>query len=50
VLAADGAASGPVRTVRVELASGGRQVTASIDARDESRLLQILEAARTRSA
>jgi len=50
VLAADSAAAGPVRTVRVELASGGRQVTASIDARDESRLLQILEAARTRSA
>ncbi|MDX1251145.1 MAG: phage tail tape measure protein [Gammaproteobacteria bacterium] len=46
VLAAD---SGPSRTVRVELSSGDRKVNASIDARDESRLLQLLDAARTRA-
>ena len=47
VLAADG---GPTRTVRVELAAGDRKVSASIDARDESRLLQLLEVARARAA
>jgi phage-related minor tail protein len=46
VLAAD---AGPIRTVRVELASGNSKVSASIDARDESRLLQLLEVARARS-
>ena len=46
VLAGD---AGPVRTVRVELASGNSKVSASIDARDESRLLQLLEVARARS-
>ena len=46
VLAAD---AGPIRTVRVELASGNSKVSASIDARDESRLLQLLEVARSRS-
>jgi hypothetical protein len=46
VLAAD---AGPMRTVRVELASGNSKVSASIDARDESRLLQLLEVARARS-
>ena len=40
----------PTRTVRVELASGDRRVNATIDAGDESRLLQILEVARTRAA
>lgn len=49
VLAPDGT-PGPARTVRVELAAGGHAVAASIDARDETRLLQILEAARNRSA
>jgi hypothetical protein len=46
VLATD---AGPSRTVRVELSSGDRKVSASIDARDESRLLQLLDAARTRA-
>lgn len=46
VLATD---AGPSRTVRVELSSGDRKVNASIDARDESRLLQLLDAARTRA-
>lgn len=43
---ADGA---PVRTVRVELASGDRKVNAAIDERDESRLLQLLDFARARA-
>ena len=38
-------ASGPVRTVRVELAANGRQVSAQIDERDEGRLLQLLQSA-----
>ena len=46
VLAAD---AGAIRTVRVELASGNSKVNATIDARDESRLLQLLEVARARS-
>jgi len=46
VLATD---AGPSRTVRVELSSGDRKVNASVDARDESRLLQLLDAARTRA-
>ena len=46
VLAGD---AGPMRTVRVELAAGSSKVSASIDARDESRLLQLLEVARARS-
>ena len=45
VLPADGT---PSRTVRVELAAGDRKVTATVDARDESRLLQLLEVARAR--
>ncbi len=40
----------PTRTVRVELAAGDRRVNATIDAGDESRLLQILEVARARAA
>ena len=47
VLSSDGA---PARTVRVELAAGDRKVSASIDARDESRLLSLLEIARARAA
>lgn len=47
VLPSDGA---PARTVRVELAAGDRKVSASIDARDESRLLSLLETARARAA
>jgi tape measure domain-containing protein len=43
------AEAGPTRTVRVELASGERQVSAFIDAREEARLLQLLEAARARA-
>jgi phage-related minor tail protein len=46
VLPADGT---PSRTVRVELAAGERKVTATVDARDESRLLQLLEVARARA-
>lgn len=46
VLPAEG---GPTRTVRVELSSGDRKVNAAIDARDESRLLQLLDAARSRA-
>jgi len=46
VFAAD---AGPMRTVRVELASGSNKVNATIDARDESRLLQLLEVARARA-
>lgn len=46
VLATD---AGPSRTLRVELSSGDRKVNASVDARDESRLLQLLDAARTRA-
>lgn len=42
-------ASAPMRTVRVELAAGGRQVTATVDGRDEARLLQLLDAARART-
>ena len=47
VLAAD---AGPSRTVRVELSSGQQKVNATVDARDESRLLQLLDAARARTA
>jgi hypothetical protein len=47
VLPSDGA---PARIVRVELAAGDRKVSASIDARDESRLLSLLETARARAA
>jgi tape measure domain-containing protein len=47
VLPSDG---GATRTVRVELAAGDRKVDARIDARDETRLLQLLDAARTRTA
>lgn len=42
--------SSPTRTVRVELAAGGRQVSAQIDERDEGRLLQILQSAQMRAA
>jgi len=44
-----GEASAPTRTVRVELAAGGHQVNATIDSRDEARLLQLLGAARART-
>jgi hypothetical protein len=40
----------PARTVRVELASGDRRINAAIDQRDETALLQLLEAARTSAA
>ena len=39
----------PVRTVRVELAAGGRSVSATLDARDETRLLDILKQAKSRT-
>lgn len=39
----------PSRTLRVELASGHQQVTATVDARDEARLLDLLAQAKTRS-
>ena len=41
--------SAPVRTVRVELAAGDRTVHATLDERDESRLLQLLDRARARA-
>ncbi len=40
----------PTRTVRVELSSGQQKVSATVDARDEARLLQLLDAARARTA
>ena len=40
----------PARTVRVELAAGHSEVNATVDARDESRLLQLLATARTRTS
>jgi hypothetical protein len=43
-------ASAPARTVRVELAAGGNKVNATVDGRDEARLLQLLDAARARTA
>ena len=46
-LPADGA---PSRTVRVELAAGAQRVNTTVDARDEARLLQLLDAARARTA
>jgi tape measure domain-containing protein len=39
----------PVRTVRVELAAGNRSVSATVDARDEARLLDILKQAKARA-
>lgn len=39
----------PVRTVRVELAAGTRTVTATMEATDEGRLLEILQQARART-
>ena len=39
----------PVRTVRVELAAGNRSVSATVDARDETRLLDILKQAKARA-
>jgi hypothetical protein len=39
----------PSRTIRVELAAGRQQVTAKVDGRDESRLLELLREARARS-
>ncbi|NDP40550.1 MAG: phage tail tape measure protein [Rhodoferax sp.] len=41
--------SSSTRTVRVELAAGGRQVSAQIDERDEGRLLQLLQSAQMRA-
>nr|WP_295941005.1 tape measure protein [uncultured Acidovorax sp.] len=39
----------PTRTVRVELSSGQQKVNATVVARDEARLLQLLDAARART-
>ncbi|BCL90375.1 tape measure protein [Ralstonia pseudosolanacearum] len=39
----------PARTIRVELASGGRTVAATIDACDEARLLELLKEAQSRA-
>ena len=39
----------PVRTVRVELTAGNRSVSAAVDARDETRLLDILKQAKARA-
>lgn len=43
-------AAPPSRTVRVELAAGDRKVNATVEAHDESRLLQILDNARARAS
>ncbi len=43
------ASAAPHRTIRVELSNGGQQVSASVDARDESRLLDLLKQARSRA-
>jgi phage-related minor tail protein len=40
----------PVRTVRIELAAGNRSVSATVDARDETRLLDILKQAKSRAS
>lgn len=45
--AADAAA--PTRTIRVELASGNRAVAATVDTRDEARLLELLKEAQSRA-
>ncbi|MGY6217828.1 hypothetical protein ACW73L_21925 [Methylolobus aquaticus] len=42
-------AATPARTIRVELAAGNRTVTASVDARDEARLLDLPKAAQSRA-
>lgn len=42
--------STPTRTVRVELAAGGNKVNGTVAASDEARLLQLLDAARARTA
>lgn len=39
----------PSRTIRVELAAGERKVAATVDARDESRLLELLKEAQSRA-
>jgi len=39
----------PSRTIRVELAAGERSIAATVDARDESRLLEMLQRAKARS-
>jgi hypothetical protein len=39
----------PSKTIRVELASGARTVNATIPAREESRLLDLLREAQSRS-
>jgi hypothetical protein len=39
----------PQKTIRVDLSAGGQQVSAQIDARDESRLLDLLKQARSRT-
>ena len=39
----------PTHTVRVELSAGQQKVNATVDARDEARLLQLLDAARART-
>lgn len=43
------AGASATRTVRVELAAGGQQVTAQLAAQDEGRLLELLERARARA-
>lgn len=43
------ASSVPSKTIRVELASGGRTIAATVDARDEWGLLQLLDAAKARA-
>ena len=42
-------ANTPTKTIRVELASGNRSLTATIPARDEARLLDLLREAQSRT-
>ena len=41
--------SAPARTIRIELAAGPKAVAATVDARDEGRLLDLLKEARARA-
>lgn len=44
------AGSAPARTIRVELAAGPKAVAATVDARDEGRLLELLKEAQSRAS
>ncbi len=48
-LGVTGDAPTPTKTIRVELAAGGQSVATTIDAKDETRLLDLLKQAQTRA-